>query len=453
MPLEGTLNTMPLPDLLQWLESATKSGGLIVERNKVSRTIQLSRGRIVGCSSDDPPQRLGHYLLSRGKISEPQLREALAEQERSAEHLGRILVRNGVLTQEDLSAHLASKAEETIYSLFDCEDAQFRFDETLDSPAGVFPVDLQVQDVLLRGLKRYDEMKRVRQVFHDPGIVLRYTEKPPPPEVFGNRMARTLYATIDGERTIADILLQVHGSEYVVYKFLFELHRNGYVEISHVKAVPARGAPSPALAAAAAAGAPAALGHAAGVAAPAARIAASAPTTTRSDAERSSLAVAPLDLDEEALGEIGAPGGGGSPASPGSPGVSPTGSLEERLAEARRLLAAASYDAALDLLDLLYRDHPSDDALRRLTVDAEAAFLDKAYRHAVPPDKIPVLTLDLDQLESEKLSPPEFFLISRIDGTWDVKSIIQIAPLREVEAVRILKRMREKGTIKLEDRR
>jgi hypothetical protein len=57
----------------------------------------------------------------------------------------------------------------------------------------------------------------------------------------------------------------------------------------------------------------------------------------------------------------------------------------------------------------------------------------------------------MEFLTAERLSPSEFFLLSRIDGTWDVKSIIQITPLREVDALRALKRMREKGLIELRD--
>ena len=41
--------------------------------------------------------------------------------------------------------------------------------------------------------------------------------------------------------------------------------------------------------------------------------------------------------------------------------------------------------------------------------------------------------------------------MSRIDGHWDVKSIIQVSPIREADAVRTLKRMREKGFIELRD--
>ncbi len=50
------------------------------------------------------------------------------------------------------------------------------------------------------------------------------------------------------------------------------------------------------------------------------------------------------------------------------------------------------------------------------------------------------------------MSPTEFFLLSRIDGSWDIKSIVQIAPLRETDTLRTLKRMREAGIVELIDR-
>jgi hypothetical protein len=62
-----------------------------------------------------------------------------------------------------------------------------------------------------------------------------------------------------------------------------------------------------------------------------------------------------------------------------------------------------------------------------------------------------VLARRVETLTTEHLSPAEFFLLSRIDGSWDVKSIIQITPLREVDVLRTLKKMREKGVIDLKD--
>jgi len=147
---------------------------------------------------------------------------------------------------------------------------------------------------------------------------------------------------------------------------------------------------------------------------------------------------APADVDAAAAANV-------KPAAPTH--VVDEGDLEF----ARRLLNRGDFDSALEILDRAYKAQPGDEALRRLLAEAEASFVEKAYRHFLPPSKVVTLPRAVESLTAESLSPTEFFLLSRIDGTWDIKSIIQITPLREVDVLRTLKRMREKGLIELKD--
>ena len=100
-------------------------------------------------------------------------------------------------------------------------------------------------------------------------------------------------------------------------------------------------------------------------------------------------------------------------------------SVESDLERARTEMGNGEFLAALTILDRLYRESPDNDALRRLTQEAEAAFVDKAWKHYLPKERVAVLARPLDQLEGEDLTPQEMFLLSRIDGTWTLKSIIQ----------------------------
>jgi hypothetical protein len=470
---------MPLPDLLQWLGATRKTGTLRVERNKVGKSILLRDGDVIGCSSDDPPERLGQWLLARGKITEEQLRQALAIQEHLGKHLGMILVEIQAISANELSSHLEAKAEETIYSLFDWDDAVFRFAEELSDHANIFPVSLRVQDVLLRGLQRYDEMKQIRQVFNDPGIVLSRTAKRPPVEVLEKKMARMLYESVNGELSVAELLLHVHGSEYVVTKFLYELHRTGHLEISGVKKTPGRPVDPPAGTGGPAASVSGTTPDAGRRAEPSAST--PVPTSVADPLATPVATVEPIDalvapeldlLPDDPLAdwepeidlpaeEDALPVPEGLPAAPLAAAPAPREvesldqsdayQLESRLEAARRLMSETDFEQALSILDALYNEFPGDESLRRLTAEAEAAFIEKAYRHYLPPTKVPTLLRPVDVLESENLSPTEFFLLSRIDGSWDVKSIIQIAPLREADVLRTLKRLRESGVIGLQD--
>ena len=42
-------------------------------------------------------------------------------------------------------------------------------------------------------------------------------------------------------------------------------------------------------------------------------------------------------------------------------------------------------------------------------------------------------------------------MISRIDGIWDIGSIISVSPLREVEALKVLTRLLKRGFIAVGD--
>jgi hypothetical protein len=387
----------------------------------------------MACASQEPADMLGHFLVSRGRISEDVLRAALAAQETQKEHLGNILVSMGALSEAELLRCLEDKAQEAIFGLFEWSDAEFRFSDGDISDPNIYAVNLRVEDILLRGAQRWDELQRIRAVFNDPGIVLRRTSRVPPAEVFKNRMAKRIVESVNGDRTVAEILLHAHGSEFIVTKFLHELFRAGVFEIAEVRRVEA----PPAVEAQVSEPVPVA----AAVAAPltAAAAAATSPAAARSIPSMSGSAPPPLRA-----GKTAAPAA--LPAQAAGPPVA-----ADDLDVARRLLNRGEFDTALDILDAAYKAQPGDDALRRLLAETEASFVEKAYRHFLPPAKIVVLARPMESLTTEHLSPTEFFLLSRIDGTWDVKSIIQITPLREVDVLRTLKKMREKGVIDLRD--
>jgi hypothetical protein len=303
-------------------------------------------------------------------------------------------------------------------------------------------------------------------------MVLRRTSKAPPQGVLDRPMARTLLESIDGDRTVAEILLHVHGSEYVVTKFLFELYQNGFLEIIGVKKIepvqarPADDAP-PHEPLQPETGTREDLPDFSDLAAPDTEAPPPAPAVGAVDTE---TLVSMPDLSPEPVApqtDHAAAAPEAQPVAVASAtethgGVEITAGVEladksdayqlaHRLERARIMTRGGEFENALEILDTLYKEYPGDESLRRLVAEAEAAFIEKAYRHFLPPNKIPRLTRPVESLATEGISPTEFFLLSRVDGTWDVKSIVQIAPLRETETLRTLKRMREAGVIELID--
>ena len=59
MALHGTLQTMSVPDLLQFLAVGRKTGLLNFTQGKVVKGIYFEEGVIVGSSTNDPREYLG----------------------------------------------------------------------------------------------------------------------------------------------------------------------------------------------------------------------------------------------------------------------------------------------------------------------------------------------------------------------------------------------------------
>jgi hypothetical protein len=222
---------MSVAELLQWAAIYKKTGVLEVERLKIRRRIAFRDGRIVGCSSDDPSMLLGQFLISRGKITDRQLRHALKRQRTEGGGMPDILVDMGVLTSKELEEQVAAKAKENICGLFEWVDAVFRFELGATPSEHSIAVDLPVEEILLNGAQRHDEVQRFHEVFTDAAVVLRRTEAELPDDVERDALLLQVLELIDGERTLAEVILRARASEYRVLKLLYELHSSRRIEI------------------------------------------------------------------------------------------------------------------------------------------------------------------------------------------------------------------------------
>jgi hypothetical protein len=229
---------MSLPDLFQWIESSGKSGDLRVEHGRTITRIGCRKGRITSCSSDDPPKLLGQFLLFQGVITEDLLRGAMAEQERSGLSLPTILMDKGVVTQVELDGVIAAKASEAIFGLFDWDDAEFVFDEDESPDPNAMGLDLDIRDLLLRGAERLDDKQQIKAIFRDPSMVVVRTDKVAPPDLLSDWPTREVYKSIDGQRTIEEITLKVHGTEFRVAKILLALYHEELVRVGTLRPQP-----------------------------------------------------------------------------------------------------------------------------------------------------------------------------------------------------------------------
>ena len=127
----------------------------------------------------------------------------------------------------------------------------------------------------------------------------------------------------------------------------------------------------------------------------------------------------------------------------------PVGAIRELLAMAHQRLQERRYDSAFKAYEkVLAVDRLNQHAKKGLLTVAEARERDRA-RKSIPLDKVPRLKLDMAALTREKFDPQEGFVLSRINGEWDIQSILKICPMAEEDALQIFARLLDRHVIEL----
>ncbi len=125
------------------------------------------------------------------------------------------------------------------------------------------------------------------------------------------------------------------------------------------------------------------------------------------------------------------------------------GTIKDLLSVANQRLSERRYDAALRAYEeVLAIDRLNQHAKKGLIALMDSRSKDRALR-TVPLDKVPTLLMDMRTLTRENFDPQEGFVLSRVNGEWDVRSILKLCPMAEEDALLIFARLLERKVIGL----
>ncbi len=118
----------------------------------------------------------------------------------------------------------------------------------------------------------------------------------------------------------------------------------------------------------------------------------------------------------------------------------------EMLWLARRELKDNNADKALDLIHRMILAQPKNAEHQTLLQEAETQFVKQAYSQ-LSPQSVPKILMLPEALTEQQLGPQEAFVLSRINGEWDIQSILSICPFREADSLRMIKSLEQAGII------
>jgi tetratricopeptide (TPR) repeat protein len=366
MSLSGRLNTMDLPEVLQWVTIGRKTGSLSFVKDKIKIHIFLKDGLIISSRSNDPTKQLGQFLLFQGKITEPQLKRAFELHLQSRIMLGKILVQENYVSREDVEAALKTRTEEVIYDLFLWEDGYFHFSSGGYNIDELIQIKMDINALLFEGVRRKDEWTRIRSVFRNNEVVLFLRSDVDLKTLNLSPLQKKLLYLVTLKKSISEIMLELHGSDFLVNFELFQLYEKNILEVQELPKPPV----------------------------------------------------------EEA-----------SPAKLFNKGL--------------ELMQNGKYQEAIAAFQEVIRLDPQNAWASEQIDQAERAMCQEYYRTTVPAAKIPYFLVPESSLTRYSLSHEEGFVASRINGTWDIKSIVMLSPLREIEILQVLDKLLKMEVIAL----
>ncbi len=160
MALSGDIKTMPVTDLLQWIEATMQTGIVEFVREGEWKKVFFQSGQILFVSSSKENERIGQFLIKNRRIRVEDLESCLEENERTGKKLTEILEERGLISHEELYEQVILLIKDNLFDLFLWEEGRFEFTDR-KLPAKVKgPLALKTGQILFQVLTRIDEKRR-----------------------------------------------------------------------------------------------------------------------------------------------------------------------------------------------------------------------------------------------------------------------------------------------------
>jgi len=158
---QDELRHLPVPEILASIEKWKVPGVLTVTGDPFTKKIFLEDAKIIFATSTDPDERLGEFLLHKGRITQAQYDESVVRLKRGEGRQGKILVDMKVLTPRTLFETVTEQITATVLTLFNWEEGGVAFEIGDYKKDEMIKISLPLRKAILEGVKAMWDAKRI----------------------------------------------------------------------------------------------------------------------------------------------------------------------------------------------------------------------------------------------------------------------------------------------------
>lgn len=223
----GTLREsgISLIDFIGFLATGDQTGVLAVATQDVERSIYLHRGNVVWASSTCPDDRLGEFLVRRGKLTREQLQTAVSRHGET--RLGRACVECGFIAAHELWNMVQAQLLEIFDRILSTEEGLWSFSRISSEALAESHIHLSTQGLLMDALRRLDEMRVYRQRIRSSDVLVQRLQIP------DDELERRLARLKDVDPASAQSLLR-HAPRAVTVLEMMRILGKGEFEVTRL---------------------------------------------------------------------------------------------------------------------------------------------------------------------------------------------------------------------------
>jgi CheY-like chemotaxis protein len=229
--LSGNLKDTSIPRLLNAYYESRHSGELKLKHGNALKVIYFEAGRIIYAASNITQERFGRLCVRRGVVTEEQLKEVLAFAKEHTLRTGEALVRQGLLTAERRRELIEEQVKELVWATFSWTDGAYGFSRMRPPQGGLVKLSVFPGNLILEGVLKLETLPSLRQRM--PRSRRLFPKADPPYGLHELNLAgpqALLLAYADGSKTVEDLLALTDLSERDVLATLRALELLGVLE-------------------------------------------------------------------------------------------------------------------------------------------------------------------------------------------------------------------------------
>ncbi|HEB75016.1 MAG TPA: DUF4388 domain-containing protein [Nitrospirae bacterium] len=228
MALTGSIKEFGLADILQLIYFQKKTGILKIDGPADNIKIYFHEGNIVAARSAKRPEenRIGNILLKKGILKEEELKALLQRQAETGTRLGSLLIQEDLVSRDVLIDIITHQITDQIVQMFTWKKGTYEF-----TPQGV-PIDknlglsLDTQHLLMEGLRIVDEWSIIEGTL-TLDTVFEKTDKAEDAEL--TEEEQEALALVDGENDVSTIIELSGKDDFGISKTLVSLLEKGVI--------------------------------------------------------------------------------------------------------------------------------------------------------------------------------------------------------------------------------